>query len=148
MIYLGADHGGYKLKEQLKEFLRERGYQHTDLGASTLDPDDDYPIIAEKVALKVMEDPYNRGITLCRNGAGVCIVANKIKGIRAAPAWNVKVAAAIRNDDNANVLCLPADYLSFEEAMAIVQVFLDTSLGAEERYKRRLREIQDIEKKH
>lgn len=145
MIYLGADHGGYKFKEQLKIYLKSRGYQVADLGTDSEVPID-YPLIAKRVAEKVMEDPNNRGIVLCRSGAGVCIAANKIRGIRAAEAWNEEVARAARHDDNVNVLCLAADYLSFEAAKKIAQTFLDTSFAGEERYKRRLKEIEDIEK--
>lgn len=145
MIYLGADHGGYKYKEKLKKYLDERGYRVTDMGTNSTEPVD-YPPIAKKVAEKVLDDPNNRGILLCRSGVGVCIVANKIKGIRAAEAWSTPVAVAARHDDNVNVLCLGADYLSFEELKNISQAFLDTSFGGEERYKRRLREIEEMEK--
>lgn len=148
MIYLGADHGGVKLKEKLWEYLQQRGYRVTDLGAKTVDPEDDYPVIGEKVAQKVAEDPNNRGILICRSGAGVCIAANKVKGIRAAQAWNKDVARAIRNDDNANILCLGADYESFDEVREIIQVFLDTSFGGVARFNRRLKQIQEIENRH
>lgn len=145
MIYLGADHGGFEKKGVVKAYLKERGYSVTDMGPQVKDENDDYPIVGEKVARKVAEDPNNRGVLLCRSGAGVCIVANKIKGIRAAQAWNAEVARAVRNDDDANILCLAADQLDLEEIKKIVQIFLDTSLGTEERYRRRLQEIQDLE---
>src|SRR5262245_58729659 len=135
MIYLGADHGGYKSKNQLLQYLQGRGYQVEDLGALREDPEDDYPLIGEKVARKVAEDPNNRGILLCRSGAGVCIVANKITGVRATQAWNEQTAAAGRNDDDANVLCLGADYLEVADVERMAQVFLDTSFGTEDRYK-------------
>ena len=148
MIYLGTDHRGYKMKEELREYLTSRGYQVVDLGAKSEEPGDDYPGYAEKVARAVVTDPNNRGILLCGSGAGVCIAANKINGVRAAVAWNEGVSRAIRNDDNANVLCLPADQITAVDAKKIVQVFLDASFGGEERYKRRLRQIQEIETKH
>ncbi len=148
MIYLGTDHRGYKMKEELREYLTSRGYQVVDLGAKSEEPGDDYPAYAEKVARAVVTDPNNRGILLCGSGAGVCIAANKINGVRAAVAWNEGVSRAIRNDDNANVLCLPADQITAVDAKKIVQVFLDASFGGEERYKRRLRQIQEIETKH
>lgn len=145
MIYLGADHRGFKLKEQVKAYLVERGYQVTDLGTNSEEPVD-YPLITEKVAVAVKGDPNNRGIVICGSGVGVCIVANKIKTIRAAEAWSPEVAHAARNDDNVNVLCLSSDNLDFEQSKPIVQAFLDTSFGAEDRYKRRLKQIEDIEK--
>ncbi len=147
MIYLGADHRGFKLKGQLLQYLKKRGYQVTDLGTNSEEPVD-YPLIAKKVARKVAEDPNNRGVLLCGSGAGVCIVANKISGIRAAQAWNQKVAEAARHDDNVSVLCLAADAHTPEEVKKITQTFLDTSFGGEERYKRRLKEIREIEKEN
>lgn len=146
MVYLGADHRGYEIKEKLREYLISRGYQVSDLGTDSKEPVD-YPIIAEKVARKVAEDPNNRGILLCGSGAGVCIVANKFKGIRAAVAWRPEIAKTIRYDDNVNVLCLPADELSCEEVEETAQRFLNTSFGGDERYRKRLKEIEEIEKK-
>ncbi|MBI4050229.1 MAG: RpiB/LacA/LacB family sugar-phosphate isomerase [Candidatus Doudnabacteria bacterium] len=145
MIYIGADHRGFKLKEAIKKWFGEQNINFEDLGAKELDPNDDYPIIAKAVAEKVIANVENRGILICGSGAGVCIVANKIKGIRAAEAWNPEIAKAARNDDNANVLCLSAGALSLEEVKSIARIFLDTSFGGAERYKRRLQQIEDIE---
>lgn len=145
MVYLGADHRGFKLKAGLLVYLREKGYKVIDVGPLRQEPDDDYPIYTEKAARKVVEDPNNRGILICGSGAGVCIGANKIKGIRAAVAWNPEIAKAVRHDDNANVLCLAADFTDLEQAQTIVQNFLDASFGGEEKYKKRLREIANLE---
>ena len=145
MIYLGADHGGFKHKEKLKKFLSEQGYQLTDLGTNNEEASH-YPKFALEVAKKVIEDPNNRGILLCRNGVGMSVVANKIKGVRAALAWDKQIARSAREDDSVNVLCLPADFISEEQAKEITKTFLDTSFEPEERYKRRLQEIEDIEK--
>lgn len=147
MIYLGSDHRGFKLKEILKQHLISRGYQVRDVGTNS-EESVDYPIIAEQVGHKVVKDPNNRGVLLCGSGAGVCIAANKIDGVRAAEAWNVDIARAVRNDDNVNVLCLAADEIDPEDMKKITQVFLDTSFGGTERYKRRLKEINDIEKEN
>src|SRR3989344_5239515 len=103
MIYIGADHRGFDLKEKLKDYLTERGYNLADLGTNSEEPVD-YPLIARKVAERVGEDLNNRGILLCGSGVGVCIVANKFKGIRAGEAWSVEVATKARRDDNINVL--------------------------------------------
>ena len=145
MIYLGADHRGFKIKKELLEYLVGKGYRVTDMGTNSEEPVD-YPLVAEKVARRVVEDPNNRGILICGSGAGVCIVANKIDGIMAAVAWKPEVAKAVRNEDNVNVLCLPADHITHEDAKQISQVFLDTSFGGEDRYKRRVDEIKNIEK--
>ena len=147
MIYLGADHRGFDLKEKLRTYLTERGYQITDLGTNTEEAVD-YPLIAQKVAEAVKGDLNNRGILLCGSGVGVCIVANKFKGIRAGEAWNTDVATKARTDDNINVLCISADTVPLLDAKKIAQTFLDTSFAGEERYKRRLKQIEEIEKEN
>lgn len=145
MIYLGADHRGFKHKEKLKSFLEEQGYQVTDLGTDSEDSVD-YPIIAEKVVKKVVEDLNNRGILLCGSSVGVCIAANKFKGIRAGSAWTEEVAKSARADDNTNVLCLAADDISVEDTKQIARAFLNTSFRGEERHKRRIAQIDEMEK--
>lgn len=144
MIYIGADHGGFKQKEKLIEYLRGRGYKVEDMGTDSENPVD-YPLIAARTAKKVLEDPNNRGILLCRNGVGMSIAANKIKGVRAAQAWTEDIARTARNDDNANILCLAADFMSPKEAQETTQKFLDTSFAGHERYKRRIGQIEQIE---
>src|SRR3990167_6864106 len=132
-VYLGADHGGYKLKEELKTWVSEWHFEYEDLGAHKFDSEDDYPDFAWPVAVKVGSQPGTMGILICRSGQGECIVANKAKGARAALAWNEKTAMAARNDDDANILCLPADYVTLDAAKKIVHVFLTTSFAKEER---------------
>ena len=97
-------------------------------------------------AQKVAEDYNNRGILLCGSGVGVCIVANKIKGIRAGSAWTAEVARSARADDNVNVLCMAADDLNPGDVREIARAFLNTSFRSEERYKRRIAQIEQIEK--
>ncbi len=147
MIYIGSDHRGFQLKKELSDYLVKKGYQTADLGTDSEEPVD-YPLIAEKVAKKVKEDLNNRGIIICGSGAGVCIVSNKIDGIRAAQAWSPEVATAARNDDNVNVLCLSADHTDADISKKIVQKFLDTSFGGAERFNRRIKEIGEIEKEN
>jgi ribose 5-phosphate isomerase B len=144
-IYIGADHGGFKLKEEIKEWLTEWHIEHEDVGAFTYVPGDDYPDYAWPVAVKVGSQPNTLGILACRSGQGEAIVANKAKGVRAALAWNVKSAEAARNDDNANVLSLPADYLTMDNAKKIVHVFVHTPFGDDERYQRRLDKVNKID---
>lgn len=148
MIYIGSDHGGFKLKEELKKFLKGNKVAFIDVGPAKLNPKDDYPQYASKVAKQVQKSPgIHKGILLCRSGQGVCIVANKFKRVRAALAWNEAVAKASRHDDDVNVLCLPSDYISAEAAEDIVKVWLRTGFAPLGRYQRRIDEIKRIENK-
>ena len=104
-IYLGADHGGFKLKEEIKTWLAEWNFEFEDMGADKFDSTDDYPDFAWPVGVRVGSTPGTLGILACRSGQGECIVANKAKGARAALAWNEQAAHAARNDDDANILC-------------------------------------------
>jgi len=147
MLYIGSDHRGYNLKETLKIYLRELNCVFDDLGAKELIPDDDYPDYALMVAQKVAENPdENRGILICGAGVGVDIVANKIKGIRSALCFDIKQAQASRNDDNANVLSLSADFISEDLAKAIVKTWLETPFSNDNRHARRIEKIKKIEK--
>ena len=146
MIYLGSDHGGFEIKEQIKSYLVTRGLPFLDLGAQEFVDGDDYPEYATAVAEAVAEHPSKDvGILACRSGQGVCITANKIKGIRAAVVWNTQAAAASRNDDFANVLCLPSDYVTATAAQDIVRAFLETEWSQDARHIRRIKKITQLE---
>ena len=144
-IYLGADHGGFKLKEEIKLWLKDWNFEYIDIGAKHYIPEDDYPDYAWPVAVKVGSEHKSLGILACRSGQGECIVANKAKGARAALAWNEKTAESARHDDDANILCLPADYISVDNAKKIVYAFLTTKFGKDERYKRRIEKVKKID---
>lgn len=144
-VYIGADHGGIKLKNEAIKWLQEWHFEVEDLGAFDFKSEDDYPDFAWPVAQKVGNEPYTFGILVCRSGQGVCIVANKAKGARAALAWNVQAAQAARHDDDANILCLPADYLTIDNAKQIVNAFLTTPFNAEPRFKRRVDKVRGID---
>lgn len=144
-IYIGADHRGFELKNILKENLRLHNYEVIDLGAYEFNPDDDYVDIALKVAKEVSKNKNSKGILLCGSGIGVCITANKVKGIRAGCSENLEIIKKAREDDDINILCLPADFLSKEEAFALVDVFLNTEFKSQEKYLRRLRKIYRYE---
>ena len=147
IIYLGADHRGFKIKEYLKKFLLDKGYQVADLGASQYAEGDDYPDFAAAVARKVAADlGAGRGIVICGSGFGVDIVANKFEGIRSALASSADQVYHARHDDDANVLSLAANFLDETEAAKIVQVFLLTPFSPEPRYQRRLEKISEIER--
>lgn len=145
-VFLGADHGGFKLKEEIKHWLKEWNVEFEDFGAFKFDSEDDYPDFAWPVAVKVGITPKTFGILLCRSGQGESIVANKAKGARAALAWNEHSAHAARNDDDANILCIPADYVTLNNAKAIVHTFLYTPFDSkEERFARRVDKVKKID---
>ncbi|MDO8638667.1 MAG: RpiB/LacA/LacB family sugar-phosphate isomerase [Candidatus Daviesbacteria bacterium] len=146
MIYLGADHRGFELKSKIFTRLLDEGYDVRDLGNDHLDPDDDYVDFAQKVAGAVAGGPENKGILFCGSGAGVDIVANKFDGIRSALVFDLQRAKQAREDDNANIISLPADILDIESAFEIVKIFLETSFSDKEKYQRRLEKLQEIEK--
>lgn len=150
MLYIGADHRGFKLKELLKSYLQELGIQFEDVGAFVYDLNDDYPDFALAVVKKVAKNPpvggeENRGILICGTGVGVDVVANKIKGMRSALCFDAAQARASRNDDNANVLSLASDFTTEEKAKEIVKMWLETPYAKLERYERRLIKIKNIE---
>lgn len=145
-IYLGADHGGYELKEKVKEWLTEWGYQFEDLGAHQLNPADDYPEFSFKVAEKVAQTPESLGVLLCRSGAGVSIAANKVKGIRATTGYSVDQIKFDRDHDNVNVLTLAGNWVGEAAAKDILQAYLATPYPGEERHQRRLDQIASYEK--
>jgi len=146
MIYLGADHRGYELKEKLKQWLGELGYEHEDCGAFEYDKNDDYPDFAVAVAKKVTANPDSKGILICGSGIGVAITANKIKGVRAGTATSVEQVKASVNDEDLNVLAISADYINEEQVREITKTFLDTKFSEEERHIRRVNKIKELEK--
>jgi ribose 5-phosphate isomerase B len=147
IIYIGADHNGFYLKETLKTALKKDGYEVIDLGDSKIDDGDDYPEFASAVAEKVAGTGQEvRGIVVCGSGIGVDIVANKFGGIRSALAISADQIRAGRRDDDVNVLALAAGFIQPGDALDIARAFLSTPFGKEERYSRRLGQISDLEK--
>ncbi|HBU28161.1 TPA: ribose-5-phosphate isomerase [Candidatus Uhrbacteria bacterium] len=147
-IYLGGDHAGFDLKEQLEAWLLELEYPVKDLGNTEFDPKDDYPDFGHAVAEAVAHDVESCGILLCGNAEGVCIVANKTDGIRAGIGFSVEAVRSARTEDNINILCLPARLtdMKINEAKIIVGAFLSTAFEGADRRVRRLNKIEDIEK--
>ena len=146
IIFIGADHRGFGLKEKLKPFLIDKGYTVFDKGNDHYDEADDYPDFTGLVAQEVIKDPDNRrGILICGSGVGIDIAANKFSRIRSALANNSDQAFLSRNDTDANVLCLASDFLDEEMAKKILSVWLQTPFSQEERHKRRIRKIGEIE---
>jgi ribose 5-phosphate isomerase B len=144
MIYVGADHRGFRLKEEVDRWLDSQQYESRDLGAKEYDKEDDYPDIAIKLAETVAIES-GRGILICGSGAGASVAANKVKGVRAGLCTSEKQVKAARNDDDINVLCLSADAVSVEDNLKIVSVFLATLFSSEERHVRRINKIKEYE---
>ncbi len=146
MIYLGADHGGFVLKDHIKNWLTEWGMAFTDLGAQALDSNDDYPDFAFAVAQAVAKNPASdKGILACRSAAGVIIAANKVKGIRAVSPTTELAATHSREHNDANVLGLSGDWLTPDIAKAVLKVWLDTPFSHDVRHQRRLDKISQFE---
>lgn len=141
-IFLGADHGGFGLKEKIAAYLSKNGYEWEDVGNKELDPNDDFPQFAQMAALKILGEEERtdpRAILVCTGGQGMCMAANRFKGIRAAVIWDSFEAKESRNDNNANVICLPARLLNDDAELwkDIIETFLKTPFAGAARYKRR-----------
>ena len=124
-IAIGSDHGGYEYKEQIVSHLKEKGYECVDVGTYSTDSCD-YPIIARAVTTKITTGEANRGILICGTGIGMSIVANKVKGIRAALCGDTFSARASRAHNNSNVLCLGERVIGINLAMDIVDIWLES----------------------
>ncbi|MBI4023023.1 RpiB/LacA/LacB family sugar-phosphate isomerase [Candidatus Berkelbacteria bacterium] len=144
-IYIAADHNGFALKERLVAWLRGAGHIVEDLGASQHDPGDDYSTYGIKLGEAVAAHPGTVGIALCGSGQGIALAANKVRGVRAAVPWNPAIAMDSRTDDDANVLCLAADYLDQPLTEQIVQAWLATPFSGEARHRARIAEIERYE---
>ena len=143
MIAIGCDHGGYKLKEEIKKYFDEKEIKYKDFGTNS-EERTDYPIYAKKVALAVQSKECDCGILLCRSGYGMTIVANKYKGIRAASISDEEAAKFAKSDDDVNVITLGGDYLSINDAICIIRNWLGTELK-QGRYAERLKMVEEIE---
>ncbi len=148
VIYIGADHRGFKIKQELVAMLKYGGYEVADMGNAVYDESDDYPDFAARVAEKVSRDSENaKGILVCGSGVGVCVVANKFINVRAALVGSSDQAFDSKNDDNANILCLGSNYIDAEQAKKIVLAWTQTPFSEEARHVRRLQKIEKIEQR-
>lgn len=146
MVAIGCDHGGYKLKEELKKYLEEIGLEYKDIGTFN-EERTDYPIFAKEVAKLVSSKQCEKGILICRSGHGMAIVANKFRGVRAANITNEEDAKFAKADDDINVITFGADSLNENEAIRIMRVWLATEFKGE-RYQERIDMINEIEKEN
>lgn len=138
-VAIGGDHAGYDLKKVIVELLQKRGYTVKDFGPHSGDSVD-YPDFVHPVATGVHSGQYDLGVVICGSGNGVCMTANKHSDIRAALCWQPELASLARQHNNANVLCMPARYISEEEGIAITNAFFDAEFEGG-RHQRRVDKI-------
>ncbi|MGH7570149.1 MAG: ribose 5-phosphate isomerase B [Gemmatimonadales bacterium] len=141
-IYVGADHAGFQLKQQLVEELKRRGYEPVDVGPKTLDPADDFPDYAKPVAEAVSKGVAPRGLLTCGTGLGMAYAANRFPNVRAAVAWTPEIAELARKHNDANVLVLPARFVSEQEGLEILRRWLETPFEGG-RHQRRVEKIEN-----
>ena len=146
MIAIGADHGGYRLKEEIKKYLEELGIEYKDFGTNS-EERTDYPIFAKLVAEAVSKNECDKGILVCRSGHGMVIAANKFKGVRAANINNTDEARFAKADDNVNIIALGGDYVTTNIAVNIIRNWLGTEFK-NGRYQERINMIEEIEKEN
>ena len=146
MIAIGIDHGGYKLKEEIKKYLEEKNIEYKDVGTDS-EERTDYPIYAKKVAELIQSKECDKGILLCKSGCGMTIVANKFKGIRAGLVINENEARLAKADDNINVITISGNNTVIEEAIKIIRMWIGTEFKGG-RYQERIEMINEIEKEN
>ena len=146
MIAIGADHGGYILKEEIKKYLEEKQIPYRDYGTDS-EERTDYPIYAKRIAEAIQRKEADRGILVCRSGYGMTVAANKYKGIRAAAIYDEESAKFAKADDDINVVTLGGDYLTINEAICIIRNWIATEFKGG-RYEERLHMIEEIEQEN
>lgn len=147
-IALASDHAGYSLKQHLVDYLGKQGHEVIDLGVDTADVPSDYPDVAEKISLAVLEGRAERGLLLCGSGVGACIAANKIPGIYAAVCHDTYSAHQGVEHDRMNVMCIGARVMGPAMAEELAAAYLHAVPSEEERHRRRFGKVQAIEKRH
>lgn len=147
-VYLGSDHAGFELKQQIIEHLKKTGYEPIDCGAFSYDADDDYPAFCIAAATHTVADPGSLGIVLGGSGNGEQIAANKVPGARCALAWSVQTAALAREHNNAQLIGIGGRMHTLDEALAIVDAFVSTPWSNAERHQRRIDILAEYERDH
>ena len=143
MIAIGADHGGYEFKIEIKKYLDEVGIEYIDFGTDSPERTD-YPIYASKVAKAIQSGQCDSGILICKSGYGMTIVANNYKGIRCSTCYNEETARHAKSNDDVNVIALPGEYIDISDAVVIIRTWLGTEfMGG--RYEVRQEMIRNIE---
>ena len=141
MLYLGADHAGFKTKEAIKKFLEKNNIKYKDMSLKFVHGDD-YPDAAKAVAKEVVKNKNNKGILVCGSGIGMTIAANKVKGTRAAYVHDLYSAIKSREHNNANIIALRGRYFSRTNAKALVKKWLNTPFNNLPRHKRRVAKLK------
>jgi ribose 5-phosphate isomerase B len=144
-IGIAADHAGLALKERLVKTMHESGHEVLDFGPSSLSPDDDYPDYVEPMARSVAGGEVERGVAICGSGVGACVVANKVRGVRAALVHDVFSAHQGVEDDDMNVICFGASVLGWALACDLTNAFLAARYIGAERHQRRLQKVKALE---
>jgi len=147
MLFIGADHQGRLVKNDLVTFLKSREVDFEEVGVENYSREDDYPDFATAVVVRVLEDDQNRGILLCGSGQGMSIAANRFKGIRAGLCWNLSEVSLARSDDDINILCLPRNLFKKEGEnnwQDIVKAFLKTEFKSAPKYTRRKEKLDRL----
>jgi ribose 5-phosphate isomerase B len=144
-IGIAADHAGFELKEYLLKMLRGANYNVVDFGDSELKPEDDYPDYIIPLALAITNGTINRGIAICGSGVGACIAANKVDGVRACLIHEKFSAQQGVEDDNMNMICLGGKVVNYALAWELTSTFLEAKFSGEERHKRRLAKVSELE---
>lgn len=147
-VYLGCDHAGYELKEQILEHLKQAGHEPVDCGAFAYDAEDDYPAFCIAAAARTVADPGSLGIVIGGSGNGEQIAANKVPGARCALAWSTETAKLAREHNNAQLIGIGGRMHSTAEALAIVDAFLSTPWSEAERHQRRIDILTAYERSH
>lgn len=152
MIYLGADHGGFELKEKIKQWLDDWGEAYEDLGAHELDPGDDYTEFAQRVAVRVNAETNRsidwqdraKGILLCRSGGGMLIAANRYPRVHGVYVFDEESVVHARDNNDANVISLAGDWINDEEAKQVIKLWLETPFSGAERFERRIKDTEEM----
>ena len=144
-VGIGADHGGFTLKEQLADSLRGSGYEVVDFGAHQMDPEDDYPDFIIPLARAVAAGEVDRGVALCGSGVGAAVAANKVPGVRAGLIHDVFSAHQGVQDDNMNVFCIGGQVIGPALAWELIETFLTARFSGAPRHERRLAKVQALE---
>ena len=147
-VYLGSDHAGFELRQQLVEHVRSLGHEAIDCGAATYDPEDDYPAPCIVAAHRTVGDPGSLGIVVGGSGNGEQIAANKVPGIRAALAWNIETAKLARQHNDAQIVAIGARQHSLDEAAELAAAFVAEPFSGDPRHQRRIDELAKYEKTH
>ncbi len=145
-VFVGSDHNGFTHRAALVSYLQKQGHEVHDDSTGALNPEDDYPVFARKVTADMLAsgDSEVRGILICGSGQGMCMAANRFRGIRAALGYDRESVRAARNDDDANVLCLAVRTLEGEGGYALIDTFMRTPFAAAQRFSRRIQEMDQI----